>query len=125
MSEERDIPTLEELSTEVDATVARLDKVAPSTNPEIQNLRDEIKNTLLPLIKDLAASTSIGLIYVQDLAEPVELSGAEADEAATLLKAFAESQPLDKALQERIAIAVEPLLGDDGEDDEDEEGDPS
>ncbi len=124
MSEERDIPTLDDLATEIDATIAKWDGPAGELPADpvaaIKHVWSEIKNTILPLVKDLTASTSVGLMYVQDLAEPVELTGGEADEVATLLKAFAGSRPGDTALQERIAAALEPLEPDD---DEDEDGD--
>jgi len=125
MSEERDIPTLDDLATEIDATIAKLDGPAGEIPADpiaaCKLIMGEIKNTILPLMKDIVASTSIGLMYVQDLAEPVELTGGEADEVATLLKAFAGSRPGDTALQERISAALEPLEPDDDEDEEDED----
>jgi len=116
MAEERDVPMLEDLVNEVDAIVARLD--ASPTPATAETVMSELKNTILPLIKDIAASTMLGLIEIHDEINPVKLSGEQADETAALLKAFAESTT-DAALKQRIAEALEPL--EEEEDDGDEE----
>jgi len=120
MAEERDVPTLDELVNEFDAVVARLDKDYPAGTEVLGSaLMSEIKNTLMPLFKDVAAATLLDIIDIQDEINPVKLTQAQSEETADLLKAFAASRPTDPALQERIALALEPLEGDD---DDDEEG---
>jgi|SRR5882672_4427086 len=122
MSEERDIPTLEDLAADIDAQIKRLD--APRTTAvTADEAMNEIRNTVLSLMKDMVLSTSMGLMFVQDLAEPVELTGSEADEIATLLKAFAASRPTDLALQGRLQEALELVSGEDDEDEDETEGD--
>lgn len=119
MAEERDVPTLEELANECDAIMARLDKDFPAgTEVSGASLMSEIKNTLLPLFKDIAAAAFLDIIDLQDEINPVKISQAQAEETADLLKAFAASRPMDPALLERISAALEPLEGD--EDDEGE-----
>lgn len=117
MAEERDIPMLEELVNECDAISARLDKDFPAgTEVPGSALMSEIKNTLLPLIKDVASAAMLDISDIQDEINPVKLSQAQAQDTADLLKAFAASRPTDPTLQERIALAVESLEDDDGED---------
>jgi hypothetical protein len=122
MAEEREIPTLDELVTEIEGIVERLDKDHPAGAPvDPAALMSEIKNTVLPLMKDLAASTALGFVEIQDIVDPIKLSGADAEEVAALLKAFAQTRPTDAALQERIGLAMEALEQDDEEGDEEEE----
>ncbi len=116
MAEERDVPTLGDLLSEIDATVTRLDQA--STSPVTAAMvMDEIRNTILPLMKDIVASTGFGFEDIQDIIDPVKIAQGDAEEISALLKAFAASRPTDAALQERIAQATEVLE----QDDEDEE----
>ncbi len=116
MAEERDVPMLEELVTEIDATVARLD--ASPTAATAESVMSEIKNTILPLMKDLASSCMLGFIEINDIIDPVKLTGEQADETVVLLKAYAAATT-DPALKERIAEALIPL---EEEDDDETEG---
>jgi hypothetical protein len=118
-AEERDVPTLEELLTEIDATIARLDQPGAAA----ANAMDEIRNTILPLMKDVVASVGLGFIDIQDEINPIRLGGADAEEIHTLLQAFAASRPTDTQLQERVKQAADLLEQDDDEEggDEDDE----
>ena len=84
-------------------------------------LMSELKNTILPLMKDITASTMLDLIELRDIVDPIKLNTAEADEIEALLKAFSESRVGDTALQARIAEALMALERND--DEEDGEGD--
>ncbi len=119
MAEERDVPMLEDLLGEIDATMARLD--ASPTPTDIEGVWSELKNTILPLMKDVVASTRLDLIEIQDIVDPIKLTTVEAEENEELLKAFAASRPGDTALQERINGMLAVLER--GDDEEDGEGD--
>jgi hypothetical protein len=120
MAEERDVPTLDELVIECDTIAANLDKTyPPGAEVSGADVMSELKNTILPLIKDVAASAMLDIGEIQDDINPVKLTRADADEAAILLKAYAASNPTDAGLQGRIAAQLEAL--EDGDDEEDEE----
>ncbi len=123
MAEERDVPPMDELVAECDTIVANLDKNYPA-GAEVSgaDVMSELKNTILPLIKDGIASALLDIMDLQDAVNPVKLGQQEAEEVSALLKAFAASRPTDAALQERIALALEPLEDDDEEEGEAEEG---
>lgn len=124
MAEERDIPTLDDLAVEIDGIIARLDRDYPAGAPvDAAAVMSELKNTVLPLMKDLSASTTLGFVEIQDIVDPIKLTGGEAEEISALLKAFAATRQGDSALLERIAQANEFLEQDDeDEDDGDDEG---
>ncbi len=120
-TEERDIPELQDLVTEIENTIKSLDN-RPAASFDAAALLAEIKNTVLPLIKDVAESTLISLVEIRDIAEPVELTGQEADEMATLLAAFRESQKdTNPQLVERIDNALAVFAEDEDDEDSEEE----
>lgn len=119
-TEERDIPELPDLILEIGSTITSLDeriRNAPPGSIDGAMVMAEIVNTVLPLLKDGLDSTLISLVEIRDIAEPVKLTGGEADEVTTLLAALRESQKDNPQLVERIDGALELLAADD-EDDE-------
>lgn len=122
MSEERDIPTLDDLVNEIEALSQRLDRdYPPSTQVTAEAVMSELKNTLLPLIKDVASAAMIDISDLNDAVNPVKVSMVDAQEMADLLKAFAASRPTDLELQARIKDKVDILEGEDDEDGDDDE----
>jgi hypothetical protein len=122
MAEERDVPELQDLVTEIETTITSLDERMRTAPPGSINAMAEITNTILPLLKDVVESVLISLVEIRDIADPIELTGADAQEIGTLLAAFRESQKDNPQLVERIDGALD-LLGPEGEDDEDENED--
>ena len=117
MAEERDIPDFPTLLAEIEATSARLDN--PSSQADAMS---EIKNTILPLMKDFVEAVMVFGEDVQDMVNPVELTAAEAQDIGTMLTAFAQSNPGNPEIAERVQTALESLdLG--GEDDDEDEDD--
>jgi len=112
---------LEDLLNEIDATVARLDSAPNPTTPEegVRMLMSELKNTILPLVKDVAASTMLDLMEMRDIVDPIKLNTSDAEEIEALLMAFSESRAGDPGLQARISDALAALeRGDDEEEPE-------
>lgn len=107
--EDREVPELPDLVTEIDATIAQLSQPGAAERDPIA----EIRETVLPLLKDLATSVMFAVEDLQDQVNPVELTGAEAQEAMQLLKALAQLQPTNTQLQERVTQMLEALGGDD------------
>ena len=131
MSEERDIPTLDDLAKEIEATAQRLDQQAAAATASgvaftADQLLGEIRNTILPLMADIVASAQLDIIEIRDVIDPVKLTTPEAEEIEALLQAFKASRPTDTALGERVDAALEILESDGGEDgEEDEEEEPA
>lgn len=121
-TEERDVPELPSLLEEIEATVQAFDKRSEESITA-REIWIELKNTILPLFKDFAASTMFALEDIRDLADPVELSGEQAQDIGTMLQALAQSQPTNPELQERVREALEALDqdSDEGDDEGDEE----
>lgn len=117
MAEERDVPQLDELVAEIDANISRLDNVAGAITPEM--LMSELKNTILPLMKDLATSTGMGFEEIQDEINPIRLGGAAAQNITELLQALKAGSPGNTDLHGRIDEALVDL--DQGEEEDDEE----
>jgi len=115
--DEREVPELPDLVTEIDATIAQLNQPGAAGRDPIT----EIRETVLPLLRDLATSVMFALEDLQDQVSPVELTGAEAQEGIQLLKAFVQLQPGNTHLQERVTQMID-ALGGEG-DDESDEGD--
>jgi hypothetical protein len=116
MSEERDVPDLPTLLTDITAAIDRLDKT-PVTDAEA--VKAMVVNDVLPLMKDFIESTLYAFEDIQDLVEPIKITGAEAQNIATILQATLQSNPGNKELAERINDGLEAL--DMGDDDEEEE----
>lgn len=129
MSEERDIPTLEDLAKEIEATAVRFDQQAAAAESSgvpmtVNQLRDELRNTILPLMGDIVASARLDFVEVHDIIDPVKLTTTEAEEIEELLQALKASRPTDTALAERVDAALEALdsdVNDEGDDDEEPE----
>lgn len=119
MAEERDIPDFPTLLADIEGTMVRLD------NPASQaDAMSEIRNTILPLMKDVIEAMMVFGEDVQDMVNPVEISAAEAQDIGTMLTAFAQSNPGNPEIAERVQAALESLDLNEGEgedDDEDEE----
>lgn len=115
-TEERDVPELQDLVTDLEGTMKRYDE-APQGSIDWES---EVKNTLLPLMKDLAESTMLAMVELRDIVDPVTISTEDAQEIGTLLAALRESQPGNAQLVSRIDAALA-VLSDEGDDDE--EGD--
>lgn len=125
MSEERDIPTLDDLAKEIEATALRLDQQAAAATASgvaftAEQLLGEIRNTLLPLMGDIVASVSLDVIEIRDIVDPIKLTTPDAEEIEALLQAFKASRPTDTALGERCDAALS-LLQPEGDDEEEEE----
>lgn len=121
-TEERDVPELQDLVTDLEGTMKRYDE-APEGSIDWES---EVKNTLLPFMKDLTESVMLGMVELQDMVDPIKLTGAEAQEIGTLLAALRESQPTNAQLVSRIDEALT-LLSDepDEEEGDDDEDDPN
>lgn len=130
MSEERDIPTLEDLAKEIEATALRFDQQAAAATSSgvpitVEQLRDELRNTFLPLLGDVVASTGLDLMEIRDMVDPIKLTTPDAEEIEALLQAFKASRPTDTALAERVDAALGLLVPESDEDDDEEEEGPS
>ncbi len=122
MSEERDVPQLDELGTEIDAQIARLDNT-PEGSITAASVMSELKNTVLPLLKDLAAATGLGFEEIQDEVNPIKLGGAAAQNIGELLQALKAGSPGNADLHGRIDEALVDLeqVDEPEEDEEDED----
>jgi len=116
--EERDVPQLDELMTDIDNQVARYDQV-PEEQLTGKYLMSEIKNTILPLLKDIVASTGLGFEEIQDLIEPVKITAAQAQNIGELLEALKAGTPGNSTLHARVDEALIDLEQKDAEGEED------
>ena len=113
---ERDIPDLPTLLADIEGTMVRLDN--PSSQADAMS---EIRNTVLPLMKDFVEAMMVFGEDVQDMVNPVEITAAQAQNISTMLTAFAQSNPGNPEIAERVKSALEDLdLGDDEDEDEEE-----
>lgn len=116
---EREVPDLADLANQIQETMDQLDGPAGQT----ADAMSQIKNTILPLMKDLAESVIFALGDLEEAAIPVEISRAEAADIATLLQAVLHSNPGNADLAARVQAGLEALEQTDEPegDDEDEE----
>lgn len=122
-TEERDTPSLGDLFTEIEAKMADFDaRPAGSLDVEL-----ELKNTILPLLKDVVASVGFAIEDLQDIVDPIKLSSQDAQEIGTLLAAFREmvtANPQLGAAPQLVERIDDALAAVSDEDDDDEpEGD--
>jgi len=113
---ERDIPDFPTLLADIEGTMVRLDN--PSSQADAMS---EIRNTILPLMKDFVEAVMVFGEDVQDMVNPVEVTAAEAQDIGTMLTAFAQSNPGNPEIAERVKTALEALDLAEGDDDEDED----
>lgn len=121
-NEERDVPTLQDLDTEIGVLIQRLDDT-PDERVSTQFLMNEIKNTILPLLRDTVKSVGYGFEDIQDMIDPVKIPRASADNIIELLEALKVASVGNTELHERIDDALadlEPEEEDDTETDEEE-----
>ena len=118
---ERDVPGLDELVIEIDANIARLDNAAGEITAA--SVMSELKNTILPLMKDIASSAGLGFEEIQDIIEPIKLTGASAQNIGELLQGFKAASPGNANLHGRIDEALVDLeqMDPPDEDEDDEE----
>lgn len=116
--EERDQPPLDDLYTEVENLQKALDARPDGTIDAVV----EIKNTLLPLLKDIIGATLERTDDLYDMVRPIELGRDDADEIGSLLGALRAQSEGKPELLERIDGALSLLTDGDDEDDDDEEG---
>ena len=116
---ERDIPDFQTLLSDIDGQMLRLDN--PATQADALS---EIKNTVLPLMKDLVEVLMVFGEDVQDMVNPVEITATEAQDIGTMLTALAQSNPGNTELAERVQVALDALdLGEPGDDEGEDEDD--
>lgn len=120
-TEERDVPDLPTLLNEIQQMQGRFDVSVAKAQSDPAELAKAsvafVQNDMLPWLKDFVESTWYGIEDLIDKVNPVEITGAEADEISTLLQAALQTNP-------QLAERITPLLGalDTGGDDEDADG---
>lgn len=120
--EERDVPDLPTILNDIHLLIAKVDTAQPG-QPHADPM-NVIRNEILPLLKDLTESVGYALEDVQDLVDPIRLTGAEASGIADILLAAREANPNNPALLEKIQEGLDALDYEEGEgggDEDDEE----
>jgi len=118
--EERDIPQLDELATDITVQIELLDKTPPEqVTPEF--LHGVLRNTVLPLLKDLAESADANFVELSDLVDPLKISRGRAAEIKELLQSFKVASPGQSLLHERIDESLVDLDDDEPDDEEETE----
>lgn len=119
VDEERDVPDLPTILTDINALIAKVDAAQPG-QPHADPM-NVLRNELLPLLKDLTESVGYALEDVQDLVDPIKLTGAEASGIADILLAARAANPNNPALLEKIQDGLDALEYQEGGDEEDDE----
>lgn len=129
MSEEieKEPQDLGELFTELKGLKARFGASMKETqgNPEQQAaaIAAFLENDLMSWMVDFSDSLLVGLEEMQDLVDPVKLSGGAAQNLVDVLTAVKQSGGCPPALLEKVEEGLADLTGDDDEEeDEEEEG---
>lgn len=123
-NEERDVPPLDVLLTDVAQMQERFDaqtKEAPDAEARSLLAVSFIQNDILPWLKDFVESTLFGFEDVQDQIAPIEIPASEAENIVEILEATKQSNVGNVLLTERIDRALTVLKPDDAEDDEEED----
>lgn len=111
---EREIPDFPTLLADTEKDIARLE--SPVSQADALS---EIKNTVLPLIRDLIEAIMIFGEDIQDEINPVKLNSSEAQDIGTLLQSVVHANPGNAELAERVNGHLESLdLLDEPEDEE-------
>ena len=118
-NEERDVPPLDVLLSDISQMQERFDQQAKECpDAEARSLLavSFVQNDLLSFLKDFVEST---LFAFEDVS-PIEIPSSEAENMVEILKATKESNPGNALLGERIDRALTFLEPGDAEDDEEE-----
>jgi len=123
MTEERDVPPLDNLLADLEPMQERLDLAVKAADEkgEVFNAGQFLQNDLLPFLKDFLESTLYGFEDIQEMVEPpIEIPHDEAVNIVEILEATKQSNAGNTLLIERIERGLSALKPD-TEDDEDEE----
>ncbi len=124
MSEEKDLD-LGALVDEFDGIQQRVDVIVRDHKDDPAALATAlaffIQNDLLVQIKDVAVATLIGLQELEDLADPVKITRADAEQQVELLLAYRAQNAGNPQLLQKIDEQLEALEYEPGGE-EDEEG---
>ncbi len=126
--EERDVPPLDVLLSDVTEMQARFDQQVKETadadpDAKFKMATSFIQNDMLPWLKDFVEATLFGFEDVQDQIAPIEIPASEAENIVEILEATKASNPTNTLLNERIeqALAVlRPDADDEAEEDDEE-----
>lgn len=119
--EERNVPDIPTILNDIVSLIAKVDTAQPG-HPHADPM-NVLKNEVLPLLKDLTESVGYALEDLQDLVDPIKLTGAEASEIADILIAARDANPNNTALLEKIEAGLEALEYQEGDGDGEEEDD--
>ncbi len=118
--EERDLPQLDELAADITTQIEILDKTPPDQiTPEF--LMGVLRNTVLPLMKDLAETTDSALVELDAQIDPVKISRIDAAEIVQLMQAFKTASPGQTELHDRIDAALIDLTEEEDDEEPEEE----